>query len=91
MTVIGLNSVRTNCVQYHAITAYPITEWSNLLDRDWGDPGRNLGMKMLTSWRWLTKYTPYCLCIFVISDHGTVPLIGPGCRAFHYTYKRIIQ
>ena len=58
--------------------ADPIAEWSNSLDRGRGDPGSNPA-----SARWRTKYTPYCLCIFVISNQGTVPLIGPGYRALY--------
>ena len=49
------------------IQAGPIAEWSNSscnLGCGRGDPSLNPGKG------WQTKYTPYYLCIFEISDQG---------------------
>ena len=56
--------------------ADPIADQSKLsdLDRHRGDPGSNPGKG------WQTKYTPYCLCIFVTEDHGVSRYYRLGFR-----------
>ena len=49
-----------------------------------GDPGPNLGigrLKMFTSWRWQTKYTPYYLCKFVNTSPKSEPTLELHSRA----------